>query len=185
MSLLMKNKWKRVGLLVTLLGLGGWFLFRPIKPDPVQSESAEPATTPDNLIDFVLLEQAVPDENYEPIYPEGLEALDGQTVVVRGFMTPYDDLQDLRLFMILGFPTGCNFCAPPSVNQVVFVRQPERTTPYPYVDGPIEVTGELALWRKDSQDPAHRDDYFLYVMRDVKVARLKVQDLGTKQDHCR
>lgn len=41
----------------------------------------------------------------------------------------------------------------PTVNQVALVRQPQRKKPYPYIDGPIEVSGTLKLRHKESEDP--------------------------------
>jgi hypothetical protein len=163
-----------------------WMLLRT--PVRVDSEAQEPAplATPSaetRMIDFELLEQTVPDENYRPVYPGTLSPLDGRTVRIRGFMTPYDDLENLATFMVMGFPTGCNFCAPPAVNQVVLARQPERKGAYPYIDGPIEVTGTLALWTPDSADPAHRDEYFLYIMNDVRVKSLPASAFRPPTEH--
>ena len=177
----------------SLLGAGiavtaGWLLMRapvrvedgesPENPSPVQTPTPQPPQ-----IDFELLGQTVPDEEYRPVYPETLNRLDETTVTMRGFMTPYDDLENLETFLVLGFPTGCNFCAPPSVDQVVLVRQPERKAPYPYIDGPIEVTGTLRLWRPDSSDPAHRDEYFLYIMSDAQVKSLPASAFSPLTDH--
>ena len=169
---------------LALLALaGGWWLVQraPVRVDPGESASVAPPEP--EAIDFDLLERTLPDEDYLPEYPPELEEVDGFTVRVRGFMTPYDDLENLETFLIMGFPTGCNFCAPPAVNQVVLARQPDRDKPYPFIDGPIEVTGRLHLWNAKSEDPAHRDEYLLYIMRDVTVKKLPPSEFQPKEDH--
>jgi hypothetical protein len=133
-------------------------------------------------IDFEFLERTRPDEDYYPVYPAELLAMEGDTVVLRGFMSPYDDLENLQVFMIFGFPSGCNFCAPPAVNQVVLARQPARSQPYAYVEGPVEVRGRLSLWHPDSTDPALRDDQFLYLMTDVEVKRVSASAFRSLHD---
>ncbi|MDF3129683.1 DUF3299 domain-containing protein [Kiritimatiellaeota bacterium B1221] len=159
---------------VLLIGIAFtlWQLSKIPAVRPPEKVDFENLPAPEGLIDFDMLEQTVPDENYEPVYPAELDKLDKKNVVMRGYMTPYNDLENLQVFMVLGFPTGCNFCAPPAVNQVVLVRQPEGKENYPYIDGPIEVSGTLKLWRKESTDPAHKEDYFLYVLESESVSKL-------------
>lgn len=171
---------------VTATFLAGWMLMKPPRQD---SESPQRPLTPSTLendkvlVDFDLLKETYPDDEYLPVYPEALSKLDQTTVTIRGFMTPYDSLEDLETFMIMSFPTGCNFCAPPSVDQVVLVRQVPRSQPYSYLDGPIEVTGTLKLWSKDSTDPAHKDEYFLYIMTDVQVASIPPDQFKLPENH--
>lgn len=192
----MSRKVSPISVLITLLtvsavaGIGWRILQAPVRLDSAATASTphpEPSPTPvPVLIDFEFLDQTVPDQQYRPVYPERLEALDGHTVRIRGFMTPYDDLENLNTFLIMGFPTGCNFCAPPSVSQVVLARHPPRwgpMAPHAYVDGPIEVTGVLRLWSPDSEDPAHRDEYFLYIMEDVNVESLPPEAFRPPREH--
>jgi len=151
------------------------------------SEKVDPETNPTStpppaipLVDFKLLEKTQPDDNYHPVYPEALSRLDGTHIRIRGFMAPFDDLEDMSRFMLMGYPTGCNFCAPPSVNQVVLARQPDRLRPFPYIGGPIEITGRLSLWKTTSDDPAHRDEYFLYILEDVRVEKVEPTGFRTQ-----
>jgi len=129
---------------------------------------------------FKMLENVLPDDNFHPIYPPAVKSLDKRTVTMQGFMTPYDSLEDMKTFMLFGFPTGCNFCAPPSVNQVVLVRQAAGQKKYSYIDKPIEITGTMSLWHKDSEDPMHKE-MFLFVMDDVKVVALAEDALKETQ----
>lgn len=155
------------------------FIATPVR-DRSPSETLPPVPTtrhPENTIDFKLLAEAVPDENSNPIFPGALTLLDGKQVSIQGFMAPFDDLEDLTRFMLFSFPTGCNFCAPPSADQVVMVRRPEDGAPYDYVDGPIRVTGTLSLWKESSDDPAHSMDFFLYLLKEVEVEPIDFSEL--------
>lgn len=174
----MKPGWTRTAAGWAAAGVLGaaavWWIDRtPVRTAPVEAGAAFAGSASGDFgavpIDFEMLARTQPDAEYNPIYLPELSVLDGREVRLRGFMTPYDDLENLQVFMVMGFPTGCNFCAPPAVNQVVLARQPERSRAYAYVDGPIEVTGRLTLWRSDSTDPALRDEQFLYLMTDVAV----------------
>jgi hypothetical protein len=138
------------------------------------------------LLDFAFLERVYPDEKGHPLFSRAARDLDGQTVRIHGFMTPYDSLQDMRTFMLFPFPTGCNFCAPPAVNQVVLVRQHKDRENPRYVEEPVTVTGTLRLWREDSEDPAHAGDFFLYLLEDafVRVRQLDpAQRRGQHRGH--
>jgi len=124
----------------------------------------------DLLIDFRLLNTTTLNPDPPPIYVQRLKQFDERKVRIRGFMTPFDSLTDMRTFMLMPMPTGCYFCVPPSPKQVVLVRiTSEQKVGYIY--DPIEVEGRLDLWKPESEDPAHQ--MFLYVMNDVKVTRLR------------
>lgn len=134
-------------------------------------------------LSFGQLERAVPDDKGHPVFPPGILALDGETVRIQGFMSPFDSLQDMQTFMLFPFPTGCNFCAPPAVNQVVLVRQKEGARRYGFIDAPIQITGTLRLWREDSDDTAHTEDFFLYVMEDTEVKEQELDPIQRERFH--
>lgn len=104
-----------------------------------------------------------------PIFPEQLSTQDGKKVRIRGFMTPFDNLKDMRNFMLFPFATGCFFCAPPSPREVVFVRI-DAKDPVPFESGAIEIEGTLNLWKDGSTDKAHQS--FLFVVNDAKVKKI-------------
>ena len=106
-----------------------------------------------------------------PIFPARLDELEGKTVVIRGFMSPYDSLTDLRNFMLVQMPTGCYFCAPPGPTQVAFVRVPDAE-PLEFINEAIDVEGTLSLWKSDKDDPAH--EVFLFVINDAKLTPVKL-----------
>jgi hypothetical protein len=101
-------------------------------------------------------------------FPAWLDGLDGKRVTVAGFMAPFDQLDDLSIFMLLPSYVGCYFCAPPSFTQVVLVRQEATASrrKRPFIDPPIRVTGVLRLYRPGSDHPAHRDQ-FVYALDDA------------------
>ncbi|MCC5842845.1 MAG: DUF3299 domain-containing protein [Verrucomicrobia bacterium] len=134
-------------------------------------------------LSFSQLERVMPDENGHPAFPPGMLALDGETVRIQGFMSPFDSLQNMKTFMLFPFPTGCNFCEPPAVNQVVLVRQKEGQRRYGFIDAPILITGTLRLWREDSEDSAHSEDFFLYVMEDTEVIELEMDPIQRERFH--
>jgi len=105
-----------------------------------------------------------------PVFPESLAALDGKKMRMRGFMTPFDNLRDMRNFMLFPFATGCFFCAPPSPREVVFVRIDSKD-PVPFESGPIEIEGTLNLWKDASPDKAHQS--FLFVVNEAKVKKIE------------
>lgn len=119
-------------------------------------------------IDFDLLRTTTLNRTPPPVFDPELDALEGKTVKIRGFMTPFDSLTDFTTFMVFPNPTGCNFCAPPSPLEVVLVRL--KADKQGFVPEPIEVEGTLSLWRKEKTDNAHKS--FLYVMNDAKFTVL-------------
>jgi hypothetical protein len=127
---------------------------------------AEASAPRDGSVNFDLLKETVLKRKPPPIYPESLAALDGRTVTVRGFMAPYDSLTDMRNMMLMQTSVGCYFCVPPSPKEVVFVRRNDAKE-QPFIPEPIEATGTLKLWSKDSTDPEHT--MFLYVLDDAKI----------------
>lgn len=189
------DRWIDRALVIAVLLLFGMILHRlnvrrtggepAPAPEPAVASAALPTGETAGLprLTFSQLERVMPDENGHPVFPPGMRALDGQRVRIQGFMSPYDSLQDMRRFMLFPFPTGCNFCAPPAVNQVVFVRQKEGLRRYGFVDAPILITGTLRLWREDSEDPAHTDDFFLYVMEDTEVRELEMDPIQRERFH--
>lgn len=185
------ERWIDAALVLAVLLLFAMILHRlnvrktsgePVNPSPV---ATAPMEMPGGIsrLTFSQLERVMPDENGHPLFPPGMLALDGETVSIQGFMSPFDSLQDMQTFMLFPFPTGCNFCAPPAVNQVVLVRQKEGQRRYGFIDAPIRITGTLRLWRLDSRDPAHADDFFLFVMEDTEVRELQMDPLERERFH--
>lgn len=122
-------------------------------------------------IDFNLLDEVKPldliDMTLE--FPESLRALDGQRVRLIGFMAPYDSLYDMRRCMIVPSYVGCTFCAPPSLTQVVYVRQKERAgQEFAFIEPPSDVSGILRIAEGEDLHEGHRDG-FVYVIDEAIV----------------
>jgi len=100
-------------------------------------------------IDFELLDRTTNALEPDPDYPAELEALDGKTVEFLGFMTPYDSIDEFKRFMLVNFPTGCNFCEIPRLQEIVFVQVDLSKKPPPFIDGITKVRGTLNLLKPD------------------------------------
>jgi hypothetical protein len=107
-----------------------------------------------------------------PKFSPQIQALDGKTVRIIGFMSPYTDLTDLRNFMLLTQPVHCYFCSYPTPLEVIFVRQKEGKKAV-YFSETAEVTGKFSLWKPDTKDKAHQ--MFLFVINDATVSSYKVE----------
>lgn len=132
---------------------------------------AAPEREGDAFITFDMLKKTELNYDPPPVFQADLTALDGKRVRMRGFMTPFDSLTDMRQFMLMPNATGCYFCAPPSPLEVVFVRQAAKDEAQPYIYEPIEIEGTLHLWRDKSEEAAHT--MFLYVIDGATVKKLK------------
>lgn len=126
------------------------------------------------LIDFPFLDLAVANQPGASIskvtFPPELENLDNHRVSIIGFMAPYEEIDNMRHFLLLPSYTGCYFCSPPSFTQVLLVEQSAaQEGKLPYINDPILVTGTLKLWTKDSQHPAHLAK-FVYALDDAHVS---------------
>jgi len=61
------------------------------------------------------------DERKEQPFPEFVRALEGRTIVVRGFMMPDIDFEHIQKFHLVRSLWGCCFGAPPRINEIVRV----------------------------------------------------------------
>ncbi|MEM6277898.1 MAG: DUF3299 domain-containing protein [Verrucomicrobiota bacterium] len=117
-------------------------------------------------INFDLLDEAKPLDLIDMTldFPESLRALDGQYVRLVGFMAPYDSLSDMRRCMIVPSYVGCTFCAPPSLTQVVYVRQKERANQeFPFIEPPSDVSGILRIAEGENLHEGHRDGFVFVI----------------------
>ncbi|MFT5122711.1 MAG: hypothetical protein ACI9TH_003986 [Kiritimatiellia bacterium] len=134
-------------------------------------EAPAPSAVKDGIegaVDFDVLKTTVLNRKPPPVYTTQIQNLDGKKIKIVGFMGPYDDFENLKNFMLFNKPVGCNFCQPPSVKEVVMVRQKVDTAKF--IDAPILVEGTLRLWSEGSKDEGHENG-FLYVMEDALVVK--------------
>ena len=135
------------------------------------------------LISFGMLEDATSDDLQRPVFGEEIRQHDGQQVRMRGFMSPYDDIRDMRTFMLFSYPVGCNFCTPPAVNQVVLVQQKVGQRNYHFIDDPIEISGILHVWQDNSNIPEFDDVTFLYLLDEADVVVWKLDEKAIDELH--
>jgi len=129
-------------------------------------------------IDFELLDLTTNALDEDPDYPAELAALDGKTVEFMGFMTPYDSIDEFKRFMLVNFPTGCNFCAIPRLQEIVFVQVDLTKKPPPFLEGITKVRGTLNLkkpgrtfdiegWLPEEKHDVFKE--FIFVISDAKA----------------
>lgn len=75
-------------------------------------------------------------------FPSDVEALNGTTVTVSGFMLPIDAKAKTRHFLLSKYTPVCFFCPPGEPNEVVEVVADKAL---PVSDDLISVTGKLSL----------------------------------------
>lgn len=166
-----------IGLIAVVLltmGMLVWFDSKGIPPEPTVSSQSGGAPP---FLSFPFLDKSEYEEKENEIkvsYPSDVKALDGRTVAVAGFMAPYENLEDMCQFLLMPSSGGCFFCQPPSLTQVVMVRQALKlgvSDKFPFVPAPIIVTGKLHLRSKeDERKDAQKS--FIYELSDAEIRPL-------------
>lgn len=174
----------RLGL---LLALG--ILFFVLSRQPSGSDSSAGSATADSgaavaatQVDFKFLARTKldPQSPSKVTYPDDMGALDNQRISIVGFMAPFEEIDNMKKFMLLPSYVGCYFCAPPSFTQVLLVEQQTKAEgKLPFINDPIQVTGTLRLYSKDSKHPAHKAE-FVYALDDAKVSVYTGENAPTK-----
>lgn len=128
----------------------------------------ETTDTPDwpTVIDFKMLRNAKWAYKKDPEFSEEIMALDGKQVTMRGFMFPYDDYKNVRRFMLIEMADGCFYCESPTPMDMVYVSKTQKED-NEYITVPIEVTGTFKLWKKESEEKAHKS--FVYFIDDATM----------------
>lgn len=76
--------------------------------------------------------------------PDEIKALDGEQVLMLGFMLPIDAVEDLEQFLLVPSLWSCCYGAPPDIHGIVRVVMPKgRTTDYSF--DPVCITGTFAV----------------------------------------
>ncbi len=119
-------------------------------------------------------------ESGEPVVADEIKSLNGKTVRIAGYMVPFNDLENLKEFMLMPSSNGCNFCESPMKEEIVYVRQPGKKK-YEYISEPLVMTGKL--WVKGAGTDAPNSTYaqFLYGLQDAKLEKLKPEDQALLQ----
>ncbi len=96
-------------------------------------------------------------------FDDGINALDGKVVKLRGFVTPLDSTRDQRHFILSSKPPTCPYCLPAGPEEMVeiFGKSPVR-----YSFDPITVSGKFGIrhagdggffYRMVSAEPGSQD----------------------------
>jgi len=80
-------------------------------------------------------------------FDDGIQALDGKAVKVRGFVTPLNSGTDQRHFILSPKPSTCPYCLPAGVEEMVEVFC-ERPVKYSF--DPVTVFGQFAILHEDA-----------------------------------
>lgn len=83
------------------------------------------------------------DERKKQPFPEHILALEGKELILRGFMLPDVDFENLKKFHLVRSLWGCCFGAPPGPNEIVRVTLASDGVDYTYKT--IEVRGKFHM----------------------------------------
>lgn len=128
---------------------------RPVamQQGPAIEDIWKPADTPPGGVSWSLLESTRETtrkgaDGYirsRPIFPAGVQALNGRRIKVAGFMMPLENASRQRHFVLLAYPPGCPFHLHAGPNQFIEVK---ADTAFPVeieraivVEGVLELTG--------------------------------------------
>jgi uncharacterized protein len=84
------------------------------------------------------------DENKSDPFPPHVKAMNGQYVVMKGFMLPDVDFEGITSFHLVRSLWGCCFGAPPRINELLRVTTPDAEG-IRYVYDTLEVIGKLEV----------------------------------------
>ncbi len=100
--------------------------------------------------------------------PESLRALDGQRVVMIGFLMPVFEWDDIREFHLVGNHWSCCYGVPPGLDSAVHVRLAPEQEGLPSTLKPIRVVGTLRIGEQKESGIV----YAIYSIPDAEVVLL-------------
>lgn len=103
----------------------------------------------------VLFGEELGHETVTTLIPPEIEALDGTTVKLMGFMFPIDAEPELRRFLLVEYPADCPFCLAGMVEPSRMVEV-EAGPPIPWHDEAVIVAGRLEIVREDADGLVYR-----------------------------
>lgn len=114
----------------------------------------QPAPTPKGGVSWKLLESTKEttrkkDDGYiysRPVFPPGVQALNGKRIKVAGFMMPLENSAKQKRFVLLAYPPGCPFHTHAMPNQFIEVIAdtafPVNLEAATIVEGVLQLTGQ-------------------------------------------
>ena len=96
----------------------------------------------------------------KPIFNSEVKALQGRTVVLPGYLVPFENGMKASVFMLSSLPlNACFFCGVGGPETAVYVLSSKEVT---YTDKPVEIKGTLKL---NDSDP----DKLIYILENAEV----------------
>jgi hypothetical protein len=89
-------------------------------------------------------------EYYKPEFQEDLRKLDGQKIIVKGFMFPLDSTEAQKLFLFGPFPVSCPFQYHVGPSLVLEVHADDHPVTFNY--DPVVLEGTLQLVNEDPEN---------------------------------
>jgi hypothetical protein len=144
----------------------GESLFKPRSSRPLVNKAAAVdlppvSATGENRLPWEVLSETALDRKARPTFAKYLKELDGKTVVLRGYLQPLGDSEDLGSFLVIENPVGCWYCEMPEMTGIVFVEMAAGKTGK-FGREAVQITGTLSL---NASDPEN----FLYTIRNARM----------------
>ena len=98
-----------------------------------------------------------------PSYPEQVQALNGKTQRIQGFMMPLEPGEKQRHFLLTSVPLTCAFCLPGGPESMVEVK---TKTPVKYSLEPVVVEGHFMVLNDDPYGLYYRITHAVTVMNE-------------------
>lgn len=127
-------------------------------------DSMPPPIRPDapNALPWELIAATTFNDAAQPTFHQHLQALDGKTVRMVGFMQPLGEDPEPGSFLLIEYPIGCWFCESPTLTGMVLVEL-KPTQSGTYRKGLVQVQGEFSINRTDPEG-------FLFVIRQARIS---------------
>ncbi|MEO0448068.1 MAG: hypothetical protein AAF191_18525 [Verrucomicrobiota bacterium] len=134
----------------------------------VPKKPSLPVPKDSSLITFGQLKGATLSESTSwPVYPPGIQLLQGERVTLRGVMGPLDNRTDFLSFLLLPEDVGLE----PQLQEMVFITKTKDDDPWFFVLGPVQVSGILSLADPDRAHPG-LDQGFFFAIDEASVDEL-------------
>lgn len=100
---------------------------------------------------------------FKPAFPDAVKALDGQVVMLKGYIFPLDETEDQRFFLFGPFPLNCPFQY--HVDPRLVVEVDSKKSPVRFSYDPVVIMGRLELVENDPENSV------FYRLKDARAVR--------------
>ncbi len=133
---------------------------RPLIRDPNQLVLSPIQRGKLNQLPWNVLAETSFERPFRVAFHEHLLKLEGERVVITGFMQPISDGLEQPAVLLLEFPVGCWYCESPELTGLILVEAP-KDRPIAITRELVRIEGKLKLNAKDAED-------YLYTITDAK-----------------